>query len=184
MLFNREFGWDRTFEALIAEIVARYVGEFRPGTDRCWIAERAGEAIGSVFFVGESERIGRLRLLCVEPSARGLGVGRALVGAVLDHACERGFDQVTLWTSSLLRSARPIYEAAGFTLSRSTAMHRFGRHFEGQDWDVILRDPARSAEPASQRRPDPSIEPGRAGADRVHPGAPDSRRIPLHEAIA
>lgn len=138
VLYNQEYGWDEQFEALIAEIAATFFQSFDPKRERCWIAEREGEVIGSVFCVKDSKTIARLRLLYVEPSARGLGVGSRLVEECVAFARRAGYRKVTLWTNSVLHSARHIYERAGFRKVSEEAHHSYGHDLVSQTWDLKL----------------------------------------------
>jgi GNAT superfamily N-acetyltransferase len=137
-VYGQEYGWNDEFEALVAEIVAKFIRDYDPAHERCWIATRGGVAVGSVFLVKDSDEIGRLRLLFVEPSARGHGIGRELVDACIVHARRVGYRKVTLWTNDVLASARHIYQAAGFHLVKEWPDRKFGKDLVGQDWDLEL----------------------------------------------
>ena len=138
LLYAEEYGWDETFEALVAEIVAGFIRHFDPERERCWIVERDGANVGSVFLMAHRERegVGQLRLLLVEPSARGLGLGRRLVDECTRFAWQLGYHTVTLWTNDVLVSARRIYEAAGFHLVEEERHHSFGQDLVGQTWEM------------------------------------------------
>jgi DNA-binding MarR family transcriptional regulator/GNAT superfamily N-acetyltransferase len=139
ILYNEEYGWDETFEALVAGILGTFVTNFNELTDRAWIAERNAEIIGSIFAVRESDDTARLRLLYVEPSARGLGIGRRLVDECIAFARARGFRTLTLWTNDVLAAARHLYEATGFTLVAEEAHRSFGKDLVGQHWSRPLQ---------------------------------------------
>lgn len=134
ILYAEEYGWDGTFEALIAEIAGHFIRDFQPGRERCWVAEREGRIVGSVFVVRQDDETAKLRLLYVEPSARGLGLGRRLVDECLRFATAEGYRRIVLWTNDVLVSARRIYEAAGFELIEREPHRSFGKDLVGQVW--------------------------------------------------
>jgi DNA-binding MarR family transcriptional regulator/GNAT superfamily N-acetyltransferase len=138
VIYSRDYGWTDEFEALVAEIVAKFIRNFDARRERCWIAEREGEIVGSVFLVKESDEVARLRLLLVEQSARGLGIGARLVKECIDFAKRSGYRKITLWTNDILHAARKIYEAEGFKLVKETKHHSFGADLTAQDWDLDL----------------------------------------------
>ncbi|WP_417318223.1 bifunctional helix-turn-helix transcriptional regulator/GNAT family N-acetyltransferase [Emcibacter sp.] len=137
-LYTKEYGWDWTFEGLVAEIIGRFIHDYDPEKDRCWIAESEGEIVGSVFVVRENEETARLRLLYVEPGARGLGLGARLVDECIRFAGNKGYKKMVLWTNDILVSARRIYEAAGFNLIEEDPHHNFGKDLVGQVWERPL----------------------------------------------
>jgi DNA-binding MarR family transcriptional regulator/GNAT superfamily N-acetyltransferase len=137
-LYAREYGWDETFEALVAEIAAKFIRRFDPKAERCWIAEREGQNVGSVFLVRHANRVAKLRLLLVEPSARGLGIGRRLVEECTAFARQVGYRKILLWTQSILHPARRIYAAAGYRLIREEPHHSFGQDLVAETWELTL----------------------------------------------
>lgn len=143
-LYAQEYGWNMEFEVLVARIAADFFAGHDPLRERCWIAERDGasgpENVGSVFLVKHPERRGvaKLRLLLVEPTARGQGLGRQLVDACTHFAVTAGYNTVTLWTNSVLVAARAIYERAGFQLVDSESHHSFGQELVSETWELSL----------------------------------------------
>jgi DNA-binding MarR family transcriptional regulator/GNAT superfamily N-acetyltransferase len=137
-LYAREYGWDERFEALVAEIVAKFVTGFDARRSRCWIAERDGERAGSVFVVPEAKSVAKLRLLLVDPRARGCGLGTRLVREAIDFARARGYRRLVLWTQSNLAAARAIYRACGFELRKSEPHAAFGVKLTGEYWEKRL----------------------------------------------
>ena len=137
-VYAREFGWDERLEALTAEIVATFLRNPDRMRECCWIAERDGENVGSVLLVKETEEVARLRLLLVEPQARGLGIGGRLVDECIRFARKAGYRKITLWTHRVLVAARHIYECAGFILVGSKKHNEFGKEVIGETWELML----------------------------------------------
>jgi len=138
VLYAQEYGWDEQFEALVAEITAKFIRNFDPKRERCWIAEIDGENVGSVFLVKKSKTAAQLRLLLVDPKARGLGIGKRLVSECERFARQAGYRKIVLWTNSVLDAARHIYEEAGYRLIHEEPRHRFGHDLVGQTWELEL----------------------------------------------
>jgi len=133
-LYAAEYGWDRTFEALVARIVADFAEGHDPAREAAWVADLDGEPVGCVLCVAKDATTAQLRILLVEPSARGLGIGSRLVDECLRFARAGGYRRIELWTNDVLTSARRVYEAAGFTLVDEAAHHSFGKDLVGQTW--------------------------------------------------
>jgi DNA-binding MarR family transcriptional regulator/GNAT superfamily N-acetyltransferase len=137
-LYAQEYHWDERFEALVAQICADFINNYQPARERCWLAELNGELVGSVFVVQASETDAKLRLLLVDPKARGMGLGTRLVQECIRFARRSGYRRLKLWTNSVLVEARHIYEKCGFTLVEQEAHHSFGHDLVGETWVLEL----------------------------------------------
>lgn len=139
LLYQQEYGWDWTYEGLVARILGEFVAQFDASREDAWIAEVDGQVAGSVFLVKTEEaEVAKLRLLYVEPDARGLGIGSRLVDLCIDRARDLGYRRLVLWTNDVLVSARRIYQAAGFALLEENRHHSFGTDLVGQVWALDL----------------------------------------------
>jgi DNA-binding MarR family transcriptional regulator/predicted GNAT family acetyltransferase len=137
-VYAAEYGWDISFEALVAEITARFITAFDSTREHCWIADVDGEPAGSIFLVKSSDEVAKLRLLLVEKKARGLGIGRALTEQCIRFARDKGYTTIVLWTQSILVAARDIYRRAGFRLIAEEPHHSFGVDLIGETWELKL----------------------------------------------
>ena len=137
-IYAEEFGWDATFEAFVAEIAAAFVKNHDPRRERCWIAERDGQSVGAVFLVRQSATVAKLRMLIVDPAARGLGIGQRLVAECIGFAREAGYRKLMLWTNANLRAARRLYVDAGFKLVAREKHTSFGKRLVGETWELAL----------------------------------------------
>lgn len=144
MIYAEEYGWDETFEALVAEILAGFVKAHDPAGERAWIAERDGAILGSVFLVRQSDTMAKLRLLYVEADARGSGLGGRLVRECIAFARQAGYRTLTLWTNDILSAARAIYQREGFRLVEEERHHSFGQDLVGQNWELDLATDGRT----------------------------------------
>jgi DNA-binding MarR family transcriptional regulator/GNAT superfamily N-acetyltransferase len=136
--YAENYGWREPFEGMCAQIVADFANHCDPKRERCWIAERNEEAVGSIFLVKDTDDVARIRLLLVDPSAQGLGIGSALVDACIGFARQAGYRRITLWTHQILTAARALYERKGFTLTASKAHNSWGVEVVGETWDLQL----------------------------------------------
>jgi DNA-binding MarR family transcriptional regulator/GNAT superfamily N-acetyltransferase len=137
-LYAREYGFDSSFESLVAEISAKFLASFDASRERCWIADIDGAQVGSVFLVRQTDDVAKLRLLLVDPAGRGQGLGRRLVGECISFARACGYRKITLWTQSILLAARKIYQDAGFVRVASEPHRGFGQSLIGETWELEL----------------------------------------------
>ncbi len=137
-IYAREYGWNSEFEALVAEIAARYIRNFQPEWEKGWIAELDGERVGSVFVVRKSKTVAQLRLLILSPQARGLGLGARLTDECIQFARRKGYKKMVLWTNSHLDAARGIYAKRGFKLMHSKSFSGYGKELVGETWELRL----------------------------------------------
>nr|WP_307644549.1 bifunctional helix-turn-helix transcriptional regulator/GNAT family N-acetyltransferase [Variovorax boronicumulans] len=137
-IYAREYGWDSSFEALVAQIAGEFLLKFQPEWERCWIAELNGERMGSIFVVRKSASVAQLRLLILSPAARGLGLGGKLVDECIAFARRKGYKKMTLWTNSDLVAARAIYAKRGFQLVKSEPHESYGKQLVGETWEMKL----------------------------------------------
>lgn len=138
LLYARDYGWDISFEGLCAEIAAEFLKNFDPAHERCWIAEIDGKQVGSVFLVKKSNEVAKIRLLLIDPAARGHGLGKRLVGECVAFARSCGYRKITLWTQSILLAARGIYQSAGFVHVATEPHRSFGHDLVGETWELTL----------------------------------------------
>jgi DNA-binding MarR family transcriptional regulator/GNAT superfamily N-acetyltransferase len=138
ILYAREYGWDERFEALVAQICSDFITNFKPARERCWIAEMNGTIVGSVFVVKADATTAKLRLLLVEPEARGLGLGSRLVRECIRFARRAHYTKLVLWTNNVLVEARHIYQTAGFSLMAEEPHHSYGHDLVGETWELML----------------------------------------------
>lgn len=137
-LYAQEYGWNMEFEALVARICADFIDNFDASSERAWIAEIDGERVGCCFVVRKSKTVAQLRMVLLDPKARGLGIGKQMVAQAIAFARARGYKKMTLWTNDCLHAARAIYVAAGFKLVHEEKHYSFGLDLIGQNWDLSL----------------------------------------------
>jgi DNA-binding MarR family transcriptional regulator/N-acetylglutamate synthase-like GNAT family acetyltransferase len=138
LLYAEQYGWDETFEALAAEVAAKFLRDFDPKRERSWIAEKDGENVGCIFLVKQSDEVAKIRMLLVHPKARGLGIGKRLVEECIRFARQKGYKTITVWTNDILTTARHIYQLAGFKLMAEERHHSFGHQMVGETWELEL----------------------------------------------
>jgi DNA-binding MarR family transcriptional regulator/GNAT superfamily N-acetyltransferase len=137
-LYAEEYGWDEQFEAFVASIAAKFIQHYDPKQERCWMAEINGEIVGSVVLAKKSKTVAKLRLLLVDPKARGLGIGARLVDECIRFSRRAGYKKIILWTNSILGAARHIYEKSGFLKVHEERHHSFGHDLIGETWELSL----------------------------------------------
>jgi GNAT superfamily N-acetyltransferase len=137
-LYASEYGFDTSFEALVAEITAKFVTSFDAARERCWIADIDGKPVGSIFLVRHSDDVAKIRLLIIDPAGRGYGLGKRLVAECIAFARACGYRKITLWTQSILLAARKIYQDEGFVLVGSEANRSFGQDLISETWELEL----------------------------------------------
>jgi ribosomal protein S18 acetylase RimI-like enzyme len=147
VLYAQEYGYDERFEALAAEIVAKFIQHYDAKRERCWIAEKDGDVVGSVFVTAKSRTTAKLRLLYVEPSARGLGIGSRLVSECVRFARQAGYKKMVLWTQSELDAARHIYKRAGFRVVGKKRHYSFSKNLVAETWELSLQDEIHTSRP-------------------------------------
>ncbi len=137
-VYAREYGWDVSFEALVADLVADFIRSHDPARERCWIADLGGEPVGSIFCTRKDDETAKLRMLILDPKARGLGVGALLVDACMGYARETGYRRMTLWTNDILIAARELYAGRGWVMTAAEPVHAFGHDMVSETWEVSL----------------------------------------------
>ncbi len=137
-IYATEYGWNQEFELLVAGIATDFFTSHDPTREHSWFAEIEGKTVGCVFLVSASETVAKLRMLIVEPGARGLGIGAALAEICISYAIAAGYDRMTLWTNSILVAARKLYESIGFELVESSPYHAFGHDLVSETWELDL----------------------------------------------
>jgi len=138
VLYHEAYGWDGSFEAMVAEIAKNFLQNFDPQKERCWIVERDGEILGSIFLVKQSDTVAQLRMFYIEPKARGMGLGNRLVQECVQLARQKGYQTIVLETANMLLPARHLYQKAGFQLIHEEARHSFGADIVVETWELEL----------------------------------------------
>lgn len=153
-VYFEEYGWNEEFEALVAAITAEFIRKLDPARERCWIAQADGRRVGCIFLVaGDAPGVAKLRLLLVEPAARGLGLGGRLVRECVDFARAAGYERITLWTQENLTAARHLYEHAGFRRTARQPHHSFGKDLIGETWELEVTRGGRGEAIVARRPP-------------------------------